>query len=46
MKDMSAWSRKVIGTGFMLAMMLAAFTSIAQEPASDYELLPSILRPR
>ena len=42
MKDMSAWSRKVIGTGFMLAMMLAAVTSIAQEPASDDELLPAV----
>ena len=39
---MSTWLRKVIGTGFMLAMMLATFPSVAQEPASDDELLPAV----
>ena len=39
---MSTWRRKSIGTGFMLAMMLAAFPSLGQEPASDDELLPAV----
>ena len=39
MKDMGT---KVFGTGFMLAMLLAAFASFAQEPASDDELMPAV----
>ena len=44
MKDMSTWPAKVFGTGFMLAMLLAAFASFAQdEPtAEDDELLPAV----
>ena len=41
MKDMGT-SRKVFGTGFMLAMLLAAFASLAQEPADDDELMPAV----
>ena len=33
---------KVFGTGFMLAMLLAAFASFAQEPVGDDELLPAV----
>jgi hypothetical protein len=40
MKDMSTWQTKVFGTGFMLAMLLAAFASFAQEP--DDELMPAV----
>ena len=41
--DMDTRGRKVFGTGLMLAMMLAAFASFAQEktPADD-ELLPAV----
>ena len=39
---MSTWQTKVFGTGFMLAMLLAAFASFAQEPASDDELMPAV----
>jgi hypothetical protein len=43
MKDMSTWPAKVFGTGFMLAMLLAAFASFAQdEIADDDELLPAV----
>ena len=42
MKDMSTWDTKVFGTGFMLAMLLAAFASFAQEPAEDDELMPAV----
>ena len=42
MKDMSTWQTKVFGTGFMLAMLLAAFASVAQEPADDDELMPAV----
>ena len=42
MKDMSTWQTKVFGTGFMLAMLLAAFASFAQEPADDDELMPAV----
>ena len=38
---MSTWQTKVFGTGFMLAMLLAAFASFAQEPADD-ELMPAV----
>jgi hypothetical protein len=42
MKDMSTWPARVFGTGFMLAMLLAAFASFAQdEVADDDELLPA-----
>ena len=39
---MSTWDTKVFGTGFMLAMLLAAFASFAQEPAEDDELMPAV----
>ena len=40
---MSTWPAKVFGTGFMLAMLLAAFASFAQdEIAEDDELLPAV----
>ena len=39
---MSTCPIKVFGTGFMLAMLLAAFASFAQEPAEDDELLPAV----
>ena len=41
---MSTWPAKVFGTGFMLAMLLAAFASFAQDepPADDDELLPAV----
>ena len=43
MKDMSTSMKKVFGTGFMLAMLLAAFASFAQdEPVDDDELLPAV----
>jgi hypothetical protein len=44
MKDMSTWPAKVFGTGFMLAMLLAAFASFAQDepPTDDDELLPAV----
>jgi hypothetical protein len=42
MKDMSTWQTKVFGTGFMLAMLLAAFASFAQEPTDDDELMPAV----
>ena len=42
MKDMSTWQTRVFGTGFMLAMLLAAFASFAQEPAEDDELMPAV----
>jgi len=35
-------STNVFGTGFMLAMLLAAFASFAQEPAEDDELMPAV----
>ena len=38
---MSTYPIKVFGTGFMLAMLLAAFASFAQEPADD-ELMPAV----
>ena len=43
MKDMCTWPAKVFGIGFMLAMLLAAFASFAQdEIADDDELLPAV----
>ena len=39
---MSTWQTRVFGTGFMLAMLLAAFASFAQEPAEDDELMPAV----
>ena len=40
---MSTSMKKVFGTGFMLAMLLAAFASFAQdEPVDDDELLPAV----
>ena len=39
---MSTCHARVFGTGFMLAMLLAAFASFAQEPAEDDELLPAV----
>ena len=40
---MSTWPARVFGTGFMLAMLLAAFASFAQdEIADDDELLPAV----
>ena len=37
---MSTFCKQVFGTGFMLAMLLAAFASFAQEP--DDELMPAV----
>ena len=38
---MGTFLRQVFGTGFMLAMLLAAFASFAQETADD-DLLPAV----
>ena len=42
MKDMSTGTHKVFGAGFMLAMLLAAFASFAQDAVEDDELLPAV----
>jgi hypothetical protein len=43
MKDMSTGSNKVFGTGFMLAMLLAAFASFAQDVADEVDdLMPAV----
>ena len=43
MKDMSTRISKVIGTGFMLAMLLATFASFAQDAVEeDDDLLPAV----
>jgi hypothetical protein len=43
MKDMSTGISKVFGTGFMLAMLLAAFASFAQDVADEADdLLPAV----
>ena len=42
MKDMSTDLKGVFGTGFMLAMLLAAFASFAQESVEDDELMPAV----
>ncbi|NIL93575.1 MAG: hypothetical protein GTO71_03845, partial [Woeseiaceae bacterium] len=34
--------RKVFGTGFMLAMLLAAFASFAQDETEDEDLMPAV----
>ena len=39
---MSTYLKRVFGTGFMLAMALAAFASFAQEPESDDDLMPAV----
>ncbi len=39
---MSTYQRRVFGTGFMLAMLLAAFASFAQEAVEDDELMPAV----
>ncbi|MDJ0794478.1 MAG: hypothetical protein QNI98_09560 [Woeseiaceae bacterium] len=39
---MSTSQRQVFGTGFMLAMLLAAFASFAQETVEDDELMPAV----
>jgi hypothetical protein len=43
MKDMSTGIDKVFGTGFMLAMLLAAFASFAQDVAEEADdLMPAV----
>jgi hypothetical protein len=43
MKDMSTATNKVFGTGFMLAMLLAAFASFAQDVAEEADdLMPAV----
>jgi hypothetical protein len=42
MMDMSTLIRNVFGTGFMLAMLLAAFATFAQDAVEDDELLPAV----
>ena len=42
LKDMSTSRGQVFGTGFMLAMLLAAFASFAQETVEDDELMPAV----
>ena len=39
---MSTYQRQVFGTGFMLAMLLAAFASFAQDAVEDDELMPAV----
>ena len=39
---MSTLIRNVFGTGFMLAMLLAAFATFAQDTVEDDELLPAV----
>ena len=39
---MSTRFKKVFGTGFMLAMLLATFASFAQDVAEDDELMPAV----
>ncbi len=39
---MSTYHRRVFGPGFMLAMLLAAFASFAQEAVEDDELMPAV----
>ena len=39
---MGTYQRRVFGTGFMLAMLLAAFASFAQETVDDDELMPAV----
>jgi hypothetical protein len=43
MKDMSTRKNKVFGTGFMLAMLLAAFASFAQDAVEEEDdLMPAV----
>ena len=43
MKDMSTRINKVFGTGFMLAMLLATFTSFAQDAVEEADdLMPAV----
>jgi hypothetical protein len=43
MKDMSTGTHRVFGAGFMLAMLLAAFASFAQDTAEEMdELMPAV----
>jgi len=42
MKDMSTRLKTVFGAGFMLAMLLAAFASFAQDVAGDEDLMPAV----
>jgi hypothetical protein len=43
MKDMSTFTTRVFGTGIMLAMLLAAFASFAQETVEeDDDLMPAV----
>jgi hypothetical protein len=42
MKDMSTQLKTVFGAGFMLAMLLAAFASYAQDVAEDEDLMPAV----
>ena len=39
---MSTQLNKVFGTGFMLAMLLAAFASYAQDAVEDDDLMPAV----
>ncbi|HSG96588.1 MAG TPA: hypothetical protein VLA11_01210 [Woeseiaceae bacterium] len=39
---MSTALKNVFGTGFMLAMLLAAFASFAQDETEDEELMPAV----
>ena len=39
---MSTFPRQVFGTGFMLAMLLAAFASFAQDAVEDEDLMPAV----
>jgi hypothetical protein len=40
--DMGTGKTSVFGAGFMLAMLLAAFATVAQETTSDDELMPAV----
>jgi hypothetical protein len=42
MKDMSTQMRSVFGTGIMLAMLLAAFASFAQDATDEDDLMPAV----
>jgi len=42
LKDMSTSLKQVFGTGFMLATLLAAFASFAQETVEDDDLMPAV----
>jgi hypothetical protein len=40
--DMGTGKTSVFGAGFMLAMLLAAFATFAQETTSDEDLMPAV----